>query len=56
MYAPTPDTLVMLEALKNAVAKALEKKRSLDQYSVIWSDNKPVIIGDDAPKDRMPLG
>jgi len=45
----------MLDALKNAVATALEKKRRLGNYAVIWHDNKPVIIGDDAPKDRMPL-
>lgn len=55
MHTPSPDTQAMLDALKNAVATALEKKRQLGKYAIIWHDNKPVIIGDDAPKDRMPL-
>jgi hypothetical protein len=40
-----------LEVLKKAVAKALEKKRRLGQYYVVWKDGKPVVIGEDAPKD-----
>ncbi|NTV67631.1 MAG: hypothetical protein HGB06_08150 [Chlorobaculum sp.] len=34
-----------LDALRKAVANALEKKRRLGQYAVIWQDGKPTIIG-----------
>lgn len=47
---PSADSLEMLAALREAVAKALEKKRRLGQYAVIWDGNKVVMIGDDAPK------
>jgi hypothetical protein len=39
-----------LDTLKRAVAEALEKKRRLGQYAVLWKNGKPVMIGDDAPK------
>lgn len=35
----------ILDALRSAVAEALERKRRLGQYAVIWQDGKPVIIG-----------
>lgn len=38
------------EALRKAVAAALERKRKLGHYSVIWRDNKILTQGDDAPK------
>ncbi|MBF0471372.1 MAG: hypothetical protein HQL48_08355 [Gammaproteobacteria bacterium] len=49
---PTPshETQVIWQALKNAVAKELEKKRRLGHYIVIWRDGKPVCIGEDAPR------
>jgi len=34
----------MLQSLKSAVAEALEKKRLLGQYAVIWENNRPAII------------
>lgn len=40
-----------LEALQEAVKQALERKKRLGQYAVIWRDGKPVITGDDAPED-----
>lgn len=40
----------MLDSLQKAVAQALEKKRRLGQYAVVWRDGKPVTIGEDAPK------
>ncbi len=49
-HQPSADGLIMLEALREAVAKALERKRRLGQYAVIWDGNKVVMIGDDAPK------
>jgi hypothetical protein len=40
------------EALHKAITAALERKRKLGQYSVIWRDNKVVTQGDDAPKGK----
>lgn len=56
MNAPSQDTKIMLEALKAAVAKALERKKRLCQYAVIWSGDKPVMVGDDAPKESAKQG
>ena len=41
---------VMLDSLQKAVTQALERKRRLGQYAVVWRDGKPVMIGEDAPK------
>ncbi len=41
----------MLDSLRLAVHKALERKRRLGQYAVIWQDNAPLLIGEDAPGD-----
>lgn len=49
---PSQKSLIALEALKSAVAEALEKKRRLGQYAVFWIDGKPVAIGEDAPKEQ----
>lgn len=46
---PSPEGQKQLETLRQAVAKALDKKRRLGQYAVIWQDGKPVMTGDDAP-------
>jgi hypothetical protein len=37
----------ILDALHNAVAEALERKRRLGQYAVVWKDGKPFLIGGD---------
>lgn len=42
--------LLVLETLQEAVKHALDKKKRLGQYAVIWKDGKPVLTGDDAPK------
>jgi len=46
MTQPTQESLRVLESLRAAVAKALERKRLLNQYAVIWQDGRPVILGD----------
>ncbi|MDQ7003548.1 MAG: hypothetical protein Q9N67_00920 [Ghiorsea sp.] len=33
---PSKESQVMLDTLKTAVAHALEKKRRLGQYAVVW--------------------
>ena len=42
---PTPDadTQAMLDCLRHAVAKTLERKRRLGHYAVLWGGNKPVL-------------
>lgn len=35
---PSPQAKVMLNALREAVAKSLERKRRLGQYTVIWQN------------------
>ena len=49
---PSPDSFVMLDVLRTAVNKALDRKKRLGQYAVIWSDNKPTFIGPDAPQEE----
>jgi hypothetical protein len=39
----------ILEILKRAVAEALERKRKLGQYAVIWRDGRVVCTGPDEP-------
>ena len=52
MNQPSQDSLLALESLRKAVAKALEQKRRLNQYAVIWEDGKPVILGE-LPKETV---
>ena len=40
-----------LDALRKAVADALERKRRLGHYAVVCRDGRPVAIGEDAPED-----
>lgn len=47
---PSKEGQVALETLQKAVRQTLEKKR-LGQYAVIWRDGKPVIIGENAPRN-----
>ena len=47
---PSEKSQIILSALKNAVTIALEKKRKLGQYAVVWEDNKVVYKGEDAPQ------
>lgn len=43
-----------LDALKRAVAEALERKRRLGQYAVVWREGRAVCIGPDAPPRALP--
>ena len=53
---PTPDadTQAMLDSLRHAVAKTLERKRRLGHYAVLWDGKKPVLDGEDAPAELKP--
>jgi hypothetical protein len=48
--------IVALDTLKLAVAEALEHKRRLGQYAVVWRKGHAVCIGPDAPPMRYPSG
>jgi hypothetical protein len=50
---PSKEGKVLLDVLKQAVTKTLERKRRLGQYSVRWIKGKMVILGDDAPKPNV---
>ena len=39
----------VLDALQRAVAKALDRKRRLGQYAVMWRDGQVVCVIPDAP-------
>lgn len=49
---PSPEGQKQLDALRQAVGKALENKRRLGQYAVTWQNGSPVVKGDDAPLGR----
>ncbi|MHB8310174.1 hypothetical protein [Metallibacterium sp.] len=48
--APSADGRRMLESLRQAVGKALERKRRLGQYAVVWRHGKPWVINADASR------
>lgn len=54
MNSETPalskESLLMLDTLREAVHKALDRKRKLGEYAVLWRDGKVVFEGEDAPK------
>lgn len=49
---PSQEGQQVLEILRQSVSKALEKKRRLGQYAVIWKNGKPVATGEDAPETK----
>ncbi|QOJ24112.1 MAG: hypothetical protein HRU78_11065 [Gammaproteobacteria bacterium] len=48
---PSEEGQIILDSLQKAVTQALEKKRRLGQYAVVWRSGKPIMIGEDAPKE-----
>lgn len=46
---PSPTGQAILTALQHAIAGALERKRHLGQYSVVWTDGVTRLDGADAP-------
>jgi hypothetical protein len=47
---PSPESIVVLNALRSAVAKELDRKKRLGHYYVSWENDRIVLIGDDAPQ------
>jgi len=48
---PSKEARIILETLQRVAKKTLERKRRLGEYAVVWKDGRPVMIGEDAPKD-----
>lgn len=46
---PSPQAQATLKALQKAVTNALEKKRRLGHYAVLWKGGRPILVGEDAP-------
>jgi len=44
---PSKEGAEMLESLRKAVSNALEKKKRLGQYAVVWGENGVEVIGDE---------
>lgn len=44
MNTLSPDEHIALDALRRAVARALDRKRRLGQYAVIWQDGRVVRV------------
>ncbi len=51
MKAASPKAQQILDSLRTAVAKDLERKRRLGQHYVVWRDGRPVRVGIDVPYD-----
>ena len=49
---PSQESLIVLAALQEAVTNALERKRKLGHYAVMWENNQVVYKGDDAPDSK----
>lgn len=48
---PLDDGQIILETLREAVREALERKRLLGQYAVVWRDGRAQFIGPNPPAD-----
>jgi hypothetical protein len=54
MIGIPPKEQQLLDSLKDAVAEALERKRRLGQYAVVWRDGQPMIIGGEESPNSPP--
>lgn len=50
----SPQSRQILQVLQQAVAKALEKKRRLGQYAVVWQNGAPVKVGGEVNDQEIP--
>jgi len=41
--SPSREGQIILDTLQDAVSKALDKKRRLGQYAVVWKDGVPTM-------------
>lgn len=50
MTTLSKDSRLLIDSLQRAVEEALERKRLLGQYAVVWRDGHPAFIGPNPPK------
>lgn len=50
MSTLSEDSQRLMESLQRAVDEALERKRRLGQYAVVWRDGQPAFIGPNPPR------
>ncbi|NCP04677.1 MAG: hypothetical protein GW861_15050 [Deltaproteobacteria bacterium] len=46
---PSKEAQVVLEALRQAISKDLDRKRRLGQYAVVWKDGAPTKVDYSTP-------
>jgi hypothetical protein len=46
-----PETQAILDCLQRVATKTLDRKRRLGHYAVLWDGQRPVAVGEDAPRD-----
>lgn len=46
-----PDTQEMLDCLRAVAAAEIKRKHRLGHYVVVWQNDRPMLIGEDAPLD-----
>ena len=51
---PSPQSQRILQVLQQAVSKALDRKRRLGQYAVVWQDGAPVRVGGEINNMEIP--
>lgn len=51
----SPENQLALDALRQAVADALERKRRLGQYAVTWREGGPVLAIPEPPAQALVL-
>ena len=51
----SPEDQRALDSLRQAVAEALERKRLLGQYALIWQEGRPVSVIPDQVEPAQPL-
>lgn len=51
MATSRPSAKEMLDFLRAVAAAEIERKRRLGHYVVVWQNDRPMLIGEDAPLD-----
>lgn len=55
MKTPSSEHTLILNSLKRAVSKELERKRRLGHYAVLWENGRPVFTEGDGPATKPEL-
>lgn len=52
--SPSREGQIILDTLQEAVSKALDKKRRLGQYAVVWKNGTPIMTDDRDTRETSP--